>query len=156
MAARQAHVQTIRVGVLIIKPNETDFDRRQLLLHHGANAFTAVKRGIFRGRLAIDFALTAKSKEATALLLSAMLTPHGWPVAEMRVWVEAAVTSFSKISPSGAPKPRKADIDLAALSAAVTVQQEAQCSAPVPSSEGIRCEASILQFYMTFSCITSQ
>jgi hypothetical protein len=53
----------------------------QLLLQYGANPFLSVKRGIFKGRLAIDFVLTAKSKEATALLLGAMQQPHGWPVA---------------------------------------------------------------------------
>jgi hypothetical protein len=55
--------------------------RPQLLLRYGASPFTSVKRGIFKGRLAIDFAITAKSKEATSLLLLAMQQPQGWPVA---------------------------------------------------------------------------
>ena len=53
----------------------------QLLLRYGASPFTSVKRGIFKGRLAIDFAITAKSKESTSLLLEAMQQPQGWPVA---------------------------------------------------------------------------
>jgi hypothetical protein len=54
--------------------------RLQLLLRHGASPFTSVKRGIFKGRLAIDFVITAKSKEATSLLLTAMQQPQGWPI----------------------------------------------------------------------------
>jgi hypothetical protein len=93
MAARQAHVETI-----------------QLLLRYGANPFLSVKRGIFKGRLAIDFVITAKSKDATSLLLLAMQKPQGWPIADVRKFVEAALASFRGLPPSGAPKPRKADL----------------------------------------------
>ena len=93
MAARQAHVDTI-----------------QLLLRHGANPFLSVKRGIFKGRLAIDFCITAKSKDATSLLLLAMQKPQGWPIADVRKFVEAALASFRGLPPAGAPKPRKADL----------------------------------------------
>jgi hypothetical protein len=93
MAARQAHVDTI-----------------QLLLRHGANPFLSVKRGIFKGRLAIDFVITAKSKDATSLLLLAMQKPQGWPIADVRKFVEAALASFRGLPPAGAPKPRKADL----------------------------------------------
>ena len=99
MAARQAHVETI-----------------QLLLRHGASAFSSVKKGIFKGRLAIDFAITAKSKEATSLLLLAMQKPQGWPFADVRKFVEAALASFRSIAPAGAPKPRKADLSVASAS----------------------------------------
>lgn len=93
MAARQAHVETI-----------------QLLLQHGASPFLCVKRGIFKGRLAIDFVITAKSKEATSLLLLAMQKPQGWPVMDVRRFVETALANFRGLPPSGAPKPRKAAI----------------------------------------------
>jgi hypothetical protein len=93
MAARQAHVETI-----------------QLLLRHGASPFLSVKRGIFKGRLAIDFVITAKSKEATSLLLLAMQKPQGWPVPEVRKFVETALANFRGLPPSGAPRPRKASI----------------------------------------------
>jgi PAS domain-containing protein len=99
MAARQAHVDTI-----------------QLLLRHGANPFLSVKRGIFKGRLAIDFVITAKSKDATSLLLLAMQKPQGWPIADVRKFVEAALASFRGLPPAGAPKPRKADLSAIASS----------------------------------------
>lgn len=95
MAARQAHAETI-----------------QLLLQHGASPFLSVKRGIFKGRLAIDFVITAKSKEATSLLLLAMQKPQGWPVSDLRKFVEAALANFRGLPPSGAPKPRKADLSV--------------------------------------------
>ena len=93
MAARQAHVETI-----------------QLLLRHGASPFLSVKRGIFKGRLAIDFVITAKSKDATSLLLLAMQKPQGWPAADVRRFVEAALGNFRGLAPSGAPRPRKASL----------------------------------------------
>jgi hypothetical protein len=116
MAARQAHVETI-----------------QLLLRYGASPFLSVKRGIFKGRLAIDFVITAKSKEATSLLLLAMLKPQGWPIPEMRKFVEAALANFRGLPPSGAPRPRKASIS-AVPSSPVIGPSRGDCSPFITSS----------------------
>jgi hypothetical protein len=126
MAARQAHVETI-----------------QLLLRHGASPFLSVKRGIFKGRLAIDFVVTAKSKEATSLLLLAMQKPQGWPVADVRKFIEAALASFRGLPPSGAPKPRKADLSATPVSPSLAPSRSGASSLMNPSPTGVSPQISL-------------
>jgi hypothetical protein len=38
-----------------------------------------------------------------------MQKPQGWPVADVRKFIEAALANFRILPPSGAPKPRKAE-----------------------------------------------